>query len=67
MIEHSVGDPAAAWVAVEPLVDGVERDGVGEPSGFGFVPEAILALAALGDLDRAELLSSIWDAWCRGA
>jgi DNA-binding CsgD family transcriptional regulator len=61
MLEHSLGDPAAAWAAVEPLVDGVERAGVRDPSGFGFVPEAILALAALGDLDRAELLSSIWD------
>ena len=27
MLEHSLGDPAAAWAAVEPLVDGVERDG----------------------------------------
>ena len=32
-----------------------------DPVGFGFVPEAILALVALGDLDRAELLWSIWD------
>ena len=39
----------------------VESDGMGDPVGFGFVPEAILALAALGELDRAELLLSIWD------
>jgi DNA-binding CsgD family transcriptional regulator/TolA-binding protein len=61
MLEHSLGDPAAAWAAVEPLVDAVERYGMGDPVGFGFVPEAILALAALGELDRAELLLSIWD------
>jgi DNA-binding CsgD family transcriptional regulator len=61
MLEHSLGDPAAAWAAVEPLVDDVERYGIADPVGFGFVPEAILALAALGDLDRAELLLSIWD------
>jgi tetratricopeptide (TPR) repeat protein len=52
MLEHSLGDPAAAWAAVEPLVDEVERFGVGDPVGSGFVPEAILALAAL-DLGRA--------------
>ena len=61
MLENSLGDPAAAWLAVEPLVDGVERYGMGDPVGFGFVPEAILALAALGEVDRAEQLLSIWD------
>jgi DNA-binding CsgD family transcriptional regulator len=61
MLEHSLGDPAAAWAAVAPLVDEVERYGMDDPVGFGFVPEAILSLAALGELDRAELLLSIWD------
>jgi DNA-binding CsgD family transcriptional regulator len=61
MLEHSLGDPAAAWAAVEPLVDGVEQRGVGDPVDFGFVPEAILALARLDELDRAEQLLSIWD------
>ncbi len=61
MLEHSLGDPAAAWAAVEPMVDATENFGIGEPAGFGFVPEAILALAALGELDRAERLLSIWD------
>ena len=61
MLEHSLGDPAVAWAAVQPLVDTVERCGIGDPVGFGFVPEGILALAALGELDRAELLLSIWD------
>ena len=61
MLEHSLGDPAAAWAAVEPMVDAAEIFGIGEPAGFGFVPEAILALAALGELDRAERLLSIWD------
>ena len=61
MLEHSLGDPAAAWATVEPLVNDVERYGIGEPVKFGFVPEAILALAALGELDRAELLLLSWD------
>ena len=61
MLEHSLGDPAAAWAAVEPMVDAAEIFGIGEPAGFGFVPEAILALAALGKLDRAERLLAMWD------
>jgi DNA-binding NarL/FixJ family response regulator len=61
MLEHSLDNPVAAWAAIEPLVDAVERCGFGDPVSFGFVPEAILALAALGELDRAELLLSIWD------
>ena len=61
MLEHSLGDPAAAWAACEPLVDLVEQHGMGDPADFGFVPEAILALAALDELDRGELLLSIWD------
>ena len=39
---------------------------MGDPVRFGFVPEAILALAALGELDRAELLLSIWEERARG-
>jgi DNA-binding CsgD family transcriptional regulator len=61
MLEHSLGDPAAAWAAVEPMVDITETFGVGEPAGFGFVPEAILALVSLGEIDRAERLLSSWD------
>jgi DNA-binding CsgD family transcriptional regulator/tetratricopeptide (TPR) repeat protein len=61
MLEHSLGDPAAAWAAVEPLVGDVERYGIADPVGVGFVPEAILALGAIGDLDRAEFLLSSWD------
>jgi DNA-binding CsgD family transcriptional regulator len=61
MLEHSLGNPAGAWSAVEELIPGVEESGVGDPGAFHFVPEAIQALVGLGDLDRAERLLTTWE------
>ena len=60
MLGHSLGDPAAAWAAVEGAVELVESGGVGEPGGAMFVPEGIEALVALGELDRADRLLTLW-------
>lgn len=56
LLELSLGDPDAAWRACEPLVVGVEMQGIGEPIPLFFLPEALEALIALGELDRAEPL-----------
>jgi DNA-binding NarL/FixJ family response regulator len=61
MLDHSLGDPAAAWSAVEGAVELVESGGVGEPGGAMFVPEGIEALVALGELDRADRLLTLWE------
>ena len=60
MLGHSLGDPAAAWAAVEGAVELVESGGVGEPGGAMFVPEGIEALVALGELERADRLLTLW-------
>jgi DNA-binding CsgD family transcriptional regulator len=60
LLGHSLGDPAAAWAAVEVGVEMVESAGVGEPGGAMFVPEGIEALVALGELDRADRLLTLW-------
>jgi DNA-binding CsgD family transcriptional regulator/TolA-binding protein len=54
LLELSLGDPRAAWEACEPLVRAVEAQGVGEPVPLFFLPDALEALVALGDLERAE-------------
>jgi DNA-binding CsgD family transcriptional regulator len=61
MLEHSLGNAAAAWATVEPLVERVEQHGIREPMEYGFVPEAALALVALGDVERAQRLVAMWD------
>jgi len=52
----SLGDPRAAWRACAPLVELVEEHGVGEPVAAFYLPEALEALVALGELERAEAL-----------
>ena len=52
-LELSLGDPAAAWTAIAPLMDGLAA-GV-EPLPF-CVPSAVEALVGLGRLDEAEPL-----------
>jgi len=56
VLELSVGDVDAAWRACEPLVTVVEAQGIGEPVPLFFLPDALEALIALGQLDRAEAL-----------
>jgi DNA-binding CsgD family transcriptional regulator len=57
MAELAVGNPAAAWQAAEPLLTQVAHvRGPWEPSAFLFLPDALDALIALGELDRAGTL-----------
>jgi len=55
----SAGDPHAADAALAPLTALVEREGLGEPVRAMFLADAIEALLALGQLDRAERLISL--------
>jgi DNA-binding CsgD family transcriptional regulator len=53
VLELSLGDAQAAWAATTAFATHVEAGGVGP---VGFVPEALEALIALGELDRAAAL-----------
>jgi DNA-binding CsgD family transcriptional regulator len=55
-IELSIDDAAATWKAAEPLAHYWESHRISEPVGLWFLPEALEALVALGELDRAEAL-----------
>jgi DNA-binding CsgD family transcriptional regulator len=55
-LELSRGDAEGAWRACEPLTTGLEYAGIGEPTTVFFLPDALEALIALGELDRAERL-----------
>lgn len=54
--ELSCGDHGAALAALDVLPDQLERMGVREPGAFPFVPDAVEALVALGQVGRAERL-----------
>jgi DNA-binding CsgD family transcriptional regulator len=56
LVELSVGDPAAAWRACEPLAQALERDGIGEPVPSFWLPDGLEALIALGQTARADAL-----------
>ena len=56
LVELSVGDPEAAWRASRELAEVIERTGIGEPVPLMFLPDALEALIALGQLERAEAL-----------
>jgi DNA-binding CsgD family transcriptional regulator/tetratricopeptide (TPR) repeat protein len=55
----SLRDPAAADAALAPLTALAEREGVAEPIRAMFLADAIEALAALGQLDRAGRLTGM--------
>jgi DNA-binding CsgD family transcriptional regulator len=54
LLEVSLGNAEAAWNVCMPLVTLVESQGIAETIPFFFFPDAVEALIALGDLDRAE-------------
>lgn len=55
----SVRDPAAADAALAPLTALVEQEGVAEPVRVMFLADAIEALIALGQVDRAGRLTTM--------
>jgi len=56
LFELSIGDPAAAERALAPLADVVQALAVAEPFNVRFVPDAVEALIASGQLERAQAL-----------
>jgi DNA-binding CsgD family transcriptional regulator len=57
VLELSLGDPRAAWSALAPLAERCEARGVGP---IGFLADALEALIALDELDRAgDLLEKL--------
>jgi DNA-binding CsgD family transcriptional regulator len=56
LVELSTGNPEAAWEACRPLTEAIEQFGIGEPVPAFVLPDALEALVALGQLDRAEAL-----------
>jgi tetratricopeptide (TPR) repeat protein len=55
-LELSLGDATRAYARLGPLVGAVHAIGVGEPTIFPVLPDAIEALISLGELDQAEPL-----------
>jgi DNA-binding NarL/FixJ family response regulator len=61
LAELSVGAAQAAWDSCRPLVEAVEQAGIGEPVIPFFLPDALEALIALGELDRADALLDMFE------
>jgi DNA-binding CsgD family transcriptional regulator len=57
MLELSLGDPAAANRWLSRATEVFMRSGIREPGVATFLPDAVEALAALGDLAEAERLT----------
>jgi DNA-binding CsgD family transcriptional regulator len=56
LLELSLANPDAAWQALERPTEALEQQGIDEPVPAFFLPDALEALIALGQLDRAEAL-----------
>ncbi len=54
-------DPRGAWAVLEPALTTMVEKGVGEPGFVPAVPDAVTALAALGDLPRAKQVAAMLD------
>lgn len=59
-LELAVGDHAAAADVMAPLVEAAESRGITEPWAALFAPDAVEALVALGELERAERLLDVF-------
>jgi ATP/maltotriose-dependent transcriptional regulator MalT len=56
LLELSLGDAESAWKASEDLIAPVELFGIGEPILLIFLPDALDALIAIDQLERAEAM-----------
>jgi DNA-binding CsgD family transcriptional regulator len=56
LIELSVDNPTGTWRAAEPLARFWETHRISEPVGLWYLPDALEALIALGEVDRASVL-----------
>jgi DNA-binding NarL/FixJ family response regulator len=59
VVALSLGDPVAAEAALAPLTALLEQQGLAEPIRAVFLADAIEALVALGQLDRAGRLTAL--------
>ena len=64
-LELSLGDPAGAHRHLGPLAELIASVGIAEPGVVRFMPNAIEALIALGDLDAASQLLDVLDGRAR--
>ena len=55
-IAISADDPHAAYGWLAPVIEREEAGGYGEPTAFHHLPDAIAALLATGDVERAAVL-----------
>jgi DNA-binding CsgD family transcriptional regulator len=60
-LELSHDNPRAAWEACSLLVDAIERDPPALASPYFFLPDAMEALVALGELERAQGLIDLFE------
>jgi DNA-binding CsgD family transcriptional regulator len=58
-LELSLGDPSAAIERLDPVLAFLDEMGAAEPNVIPCVPDAIEALVALGDLERADDLVAV--------
>jgi DNA-binding CsgD family transcriptional regulator len=66
LLELSLGDAAAASESLEPLSAGIESAGACNPTATSFgLPDAIEALIAVGELERAEALGALLERHAR--
>lgn len=65
LLELSLRQPERAWQACAPLVAALEEQGISEPVTAMFLPDALEALIALGELDRAAGLLAAFEARAR--
>jgi DNA-binding CsgD family transcriptional regulator/Cdc6-like AAA superfamily ATPase len=57
LVELGEGDAEAAAATLEPFVTATEQQGIPHPIRSLFAPEALTALIAIGQLDRAQVLA----------
>ena len=60
-LELSLGNDAAVVQTLARPIEHVERDGVLDPGRRPFLPDVIEALVLLGDLERAETLTALYE------
>ncbi len=62
LLELSLGSPEAAWEACRQATEALEQQGIAEPVPAFFLPDALEALIAIEELDRAEALLDSFEA-----
>jgi DNA-binding CsgD family transcriptional regulator len=65
LLELSLANPVASWEAARQLTEATESRGIAEPLLHHFLPGALEALVALGELARAERLLDEFEARAR--